>query len=145
MSCSIAAMLSLHHVSSPGLLRVGSGIVASSKRCLASLPHWATVDPATLGTNPEPYAVSNIVNGSWSTSEKRLVIPNPMDKYAPPVCAVPDTQGHELGSFVTSLKSVPKSGMHNPMKNVERYLKFGEISRKVKQHVVCAVSKFICS
>ncbi len=119
-------------------IRAGPGALRTPKRCLASLPTWATVDPASLGTNPKPYAVSNIVNGSWSTSEKNLIIPNPMDKYAPPVCTVPDTQGYELGPFVASLKSVPKSGVHNPMKNVDRYLKFGEISRKVKLMRVCS-------
>ena len=118
-------------------IRASASALTTPKRCLASLPTWATVDPASLGTNPKPYAVSNIVNGSWSTSEKNLIIPNPMDKNAPPVCTVPDTQGYELGPFVASLKSVPKSGVHNPMKNVDRYLKFGEISRKVKLMRVC--------
>lgn len=43
---------------------------------------------------------------------------------------MPDTREDELGPFVESLRSVPKSGVHNPLKNVERYLQFGEISRK---------------
>ena len=55
-----------------------------------------------------------------------------MDRDAPPVCTVPDTQGDELGPFIQSMKSVPKSGVHNPLKNVERYLQFGEISRLVR-------------
>jgi len=38
----------------------------------------------------------------------------------------------ELGPFVESLRGVPKSGVHNPIKNVERYRQFGEISRKVR-------------
>jgi 1-pyrroline-5-carboxylate dehydrogenase len=37
----------------------------------------------------------------------------------------------ELQPFVESLRGVPKSGVHNPLKNVERYVQFGEISRKV--------------
>jgi len=53
-----------------------------------------------------------------------------MDKHAPPVCTVPDTQPSELTPFIESMNRVPKSGVHNPLKNVERYLKFGEISRK---------------
>ena len=102
------------------------------RRSLSALPSWATLDPASLGSNPEPYAVSNLVNGSWSSSQTSLVIPNPMDRDAPPVCTVPDTQGDELGPFIQSMKSVPKSGVHNPLKNVERYLQFGEISRLVR-------------
>ena len=61
-----------------------------------------------------------------------MTIPNPMNKDAPPVCTIPDTQINELQPFVASLKSVPKSGVHNPLKNNERYLQFGEISRKVR-------------
>ena len=85
-----------------------------------------------LGTDPEPYTVSNIVNGSWCTTQATMTIPNPMDKDAPPVCTIPDTQINELQPFIESLKSVPKSGVHNPLKNNERYLQFGEISRKVR-------------
>ena len=63
---------------------------------------------------------------------KTMTIPNPLDRDAPPVCYVPDTAVEELGPFVESLRGVPKSGVHNPLKNVERYLMFGEISRKVR-------------
>jgi len=101
------------------------------RRALSALPSWATVDPSSLGSDPEPHAVSNIVAGTWSsTTAKSLTIPNPLDKNAPAVCTIPDTQVDELGPFIASLKGVPKSGVHNPLKNVERYLQFGEISRK---------------
>ena len=50
------------------------------------------------------------------------------------VCTIPDTQANELEPFIASLKSVPKSGVHNPLKNNERYLQFGEISRKVRRY-----------
>ena len=98
----------------------------------SSLPRWATLDPSSLGSDPVPHAVLNLVNGSWVGSEASLVIPNPMDRDAPPVCTVPDTGAHELGPFVESLRGVPKSGVHNPLRNVERYRQFGEISRKVR-------------
>lgn len=45
---------------------------------------------------------------------------------------MPDTSVEELAPFVESLRGVPKSGVHNPLKNVERYLMYGEISRKVR-------------
>jgi 1-pyrroline-5-carboxylate dehydrogenase len=97
---------------------------------MASLPSWATLDPTSLGSAPTPHSVENLVNGKWNPSTKSLIIPNPMDKDAPPVCTVPDTQLDELAPFIESMKRVPKSGVHNPLKNVERYLQFGEISRK---------------
>lgn len=104
--------------------------VASSS--LVSLPRWATLDPSNLGSDPVPHAVMNLVAGNWVGSEASIVVPNPMDRDAPPVCTVPDTGVHELGPFVESLRGVPKSGVHNPIKNVERYRQFGEISRKVR-------------
>ena len=57
----------------------------TTQRSLSAIPNWATLDPASLGArNSEPYAVSNIVNGLWCTSNASMTIPNPMDKDAPP-------------------------------------------------------------
>lgn len=38
----------------------------------------------------------------------------------PPMLQVPDTQLYEVEPFVASMRSTPKSGMHNPFKNPER-------------------------
>lgn len=116
----------------------GGGGGLPSQRSLSSssahLPSWATLDPSSLGIDNEPYAVRNMVDGNWidasTNKSSSMAIPNPLDKRGPAVCTVPDTSVDELGPFVESLRSVPKSGMHNPMKNVERYLQYGEISRK---------------
>lgn len=37
-----------------------------------------------------------------------------------PALQVPDTQLYEIEPFVASMKAVPKSGMHNPLKDPER-------------------------
>jgi 1-pyrroline-5-carboxylate dehydrogenase len=97
----------------------------------SSKPTWATVDPASMGTNPEPYAVSNLVGGKWVHADATMTIPHPLDKTAHPIFTVPDTQVDELGPFFESLRKVTKSGVHNPLKNPERYVQYGEISRKV--------------
>lgn len=92
---------------------------------------WATVNPDQLGEQG-PYAVSNIVNGQWcANTASRMSIPNPMDKDKPDIFTIPDTQTNELEPFIQSLRAVPKSGVHNPLKNNDRYVKFGDISRKV--------------
>ena len=114
--------------------------LSQSLRRLSSsqTPSWATVDPASLGSNPNPHNVLNIVGGQWQsedTIQKKLHIPNPMDKNAPDLCTVPDTSIEELEPFVKSMQSVPKSGVHNPLKNVERYLMYGDISRKVTKRI----------
>lgn len=108
-----------------------------------TIPSWATLDPQSLGVigqenQNDIHHVHNLVLGKWQ-SESRLqsqsqsnsiIIPNPMNKNAPPICTVPDTRIEDLTPFVDSMKRVPKSGLHNPLKNVERYLMYADISRK---------------
>ena len=97
-----------------------------------SIPRWATLDPDSLGVDSKPHHVLNIVGGKWSDDTKNMMeIPNPMNKDSPPVCTIPDTTIDELGPFKESMKAVTKSGVHNPLKNVQRYLMYGEISRRV--------------
>lgn len=107
-----------------------SSITMASKQ---SIP-WATLDPDSLGVDSKPHRVLNIVGGKWRNDAKNTMeIPNPMNKDSPPVCTIPDTTVDELGPYTESMKSVTKSGVHNPLKNVERYLMYGEISRKAGQ------------
>jgi len=40
---------------------------------------------------------------------------------------VPDTQVKEIDQLVENGKKVPKSGLHNPLKNPERYNQYGDI------------------
>lgn len=104
----------------------------SSMTSKKSIPTWATLDPDELGVNTKPHHVLNIVGGKWSGDTKNtMIIPNPMDKDSPPVCTIPDTAIDEIDPFIQSMKAVTKSGVHNPLKNVERYLMYGEISRRV--------------
>ena len=43
----------------------------------------------------------------------------------------PNTSMDDIEPFIESLKSCPKSGLHNPFKNKERYLMLSEVNRKV--------------
>lgn len=93
-------------------------------------PVWATCDPKDMGVDNEPYAVKNLVGGKWETGTSAVItVPHPLNADAPPIFTVPDTQISELDPFFKSLRKVPKSGVHNPMKNPERYVQYGEISR----------------
>jgi 1-pyrroline-5-carboxylate dehydrogenase len=98
---------------------------------MSSIP-WATMDPKALGASAEPYAVPNIVDGKFTTAKNTMEIVHPMDRYAHPIFTIPDTQADEIQPFVDSLRKVSKSGLHNPLKNPERYLHYGEISRQVR-------------
>jgi 1-pyrroline-5-carboxylate dehydrogenase len=85
-----------------------------------------------MGQSSTPYAVPNLVDGQWTTKfQKTLDIIHPLDKNALPIFSVYDTQPDEIQPFLESLRKVPKSGMHNPIKNPERYVQYGEISRQV--------------
>ena len=100
---------------------------------------WATIDPEMLGVASSPYHLSNLVGGAWQkVSKARMEIPHPMDKDAPAIFSIPDTQIDELAPFIASLEKVPKSGVHNPLKHNDRYVHLGEVSRKV-----CAFSIYI--
>lgn len=90
----------------------------------------------------EPHAVSNLVGGQWTTTRSTIEIIHPMDRDAKPIFTVPDTQEDEIGPFVESLRSCPKSGLHNPLKNPERYLQFGDISRKVQFSTCMCLSMY---
>ena len=100
------------------------------------IPTWATFDPKLLGTTETPYAVQNIVHGVWqppsatANNDDVIPIPHPYNTDVPyPIFTVPNTTN--LQPFIESLRQCPKTGLHNPYKNVERYVQYGDISRKV--------------
>jgi 1-pyrroline-5-carboxylate dehydrogenase len=101
------------------------------------IPSWATYDPYSAGSKgKEIYAVPNLVDGQWShdSSKQTMSIIDPLDKDKGPIFTICDTQEDEIQPFIDSLRKVPKSGLHNPLKKPERYLQYGDISRKVRQH-----------
>lgn len=117
----------------------------------SSIPTWASFDPLAVGTTSSSHvhAVTNIVDGKQTTTRSIMEIVNPMNKDVSPIFTIPDTQLDEIEPFIKSLRKCPKSGMHNPLKNPERYLEFGEISRKVrktrtKNEMICT-KKHLCT
>lgn len=118
----------------PSLIKRKS--LSTARKCFLStnssfrIPEWATIDPMSLGETTTVYDVQNIVSGQWTGSSKKMTIPNPMDKKKPPIFTIPDTQGKELQPYIDSMSKIPKSGVHNPLKNVNRYLEYGEITRQ---------------
>lgn len=136
LNASRVTLRRLHHKSFPIAAAAGSTshfhttIITSTQ----VIPKWATLNPDSLGVDSKPHHVLNIVGGKWNGDTKRIMeIPNPMNKDAPVVCTIPDTNADEIDPFIESMKTVKKSGVHNPLKNVERYLMYGEISRKAGQ------------
>jgi 1-pyrroline-5-carboxylate dehydrogenase len=75
-----------------------------------------------------------LVNGQWKESKTSSVFVDPLN--GEPFLQVPDTDAAgEIDEFIKSLKKCSKSGLHNPLKNPERYVMYGDISAKVAQHL----------
>lgn len=94
-----------------------------------SFSKWAAYYPAsTLGDKKNP-RLENFVNGSFCSPPEcdTQCLPDPMT--GAPMLHLPLTDGAlALEPFLMRMKEVPKSGLHNPLKNVDRYVKYGEIS-----------------
>jgi len=85
---------------------------------------FATVDPFAGMTAGAPGKLQNLVDGQWVDSEPyRDDIVDPMNGEA--FLKVPDTQ--DLAPFIAGLRSCPKSGLHNPLKNNDRYVHLGRV------------------
>ncbi|PFH32202.1 aldehyde dehydrogenase (NAD) family protein [Besnoitia besnoiti] len=88
---------------------------------------FANVDPDNL-SGACPHTVQNLVQGKWTTTRETYDVVDPMNGDA--FIKSPYTKGDELEPFIASLKAVPKSGLHNPLKNPERYVLYGQILQK---------------
>lgn len=75
--------------------------------------------------------LQNFVNGQWKGTKKYQDVLDPMN--GEKFMTMPDTDLQELDEFAESLKKCPKSGLHNPLKNPERYLLYGEVCRKASE------------
>jgi len=88
------------------------------------VPDFATVDPFDGMTAAEPGLLQNLVGGQWVDSAGGYVdLIDPMNGET--FLREPDT--HDHAPFIDGLKSCPKSGLHNPLKNPERYVYLGEV------------------
>ena len=52
-----------------------------------------------------------------------------------PFISYPDTSAEEGVPFVASLRRVPKTGLHNPLKHPERYNMYGAVSAAVAEEL----------
>lgn len=110
---------------------------------------FSKVDPFTL-SEKAPGKMYNLVDGKWKeTKDYRWVI-DPMN--GEKFLQMPNTNDEELKEFAESLRKVPKTGLHNPLKNVQRYVMYGEICRKASEllnqedvvaHFVKLIQRFV--
>jgi 1-pyrroline-5-carboxylate dehydrogenase len=75
-------------------------------------------------TSAAPGVVRNLLRGEWIDADTfRDDLPDPL--HGGQFLQVPDSR--VFGPFIESLRSCPKSGLHNPLKNPERYIELGAV------------------
>ncbi|XP_024017266.1 delta-1-pyrroline-5-carboxylate dehydrogenase 12A1, mitochondrial [Morus notabilis] len=95
-------------------------------RSVHSLP-FATVEVEEI-SGSKPAEVHNLVQGKWTTSPCWNTLVDPLN--GEPFIKVAEIDEKGTQPFVESLSKCPKHGLHNPFKDPERYLLFGDISAK---------------
>ena len=107
--------------------------MAHSRRSFSQhLKAFATIDPDNLSTANK---AMNLVDGEWKSTAQYYDLIDPMT--GKPMMKIPETgiNGNmsEIEPFIDSLLAVPKHGLHNPLKNKERYLMLGAVMRKTAE------------
>ena len=69
--------------------------------------------------------VKNLINGNWTKVKNYVPVNNVLNGEVSHKVA--ETSKKELIPFINSMKTIPKSGLHNPFKNPERYLMLGDV------------------
>jgi hypothetical protein len=119
-----------------GMLRVGARrsvtrALSQHARC-ASVPAWATVDPWKM-SGAEPAVGKNLCGGVWSDAKSTHDIIDPLNGEA--FIKVPNTSVDEIGPFVERMANCPRTGLHNPLRDVERYNMLGEVMARGAQEL----------
>ena len=73
----------------------------------------------------------NFVNGEFHSTKKYEEFPCPLT--GKKMLEVPLTDISEMKPFKDFINSCPRSGLHNPLKNVDRYVMYGQICRKIAE------------
>lgn len=107
----------------------------STFRCLrwmSTLPKWATVDPLKVsGSNP--HTVVNILDGKSVTTSQTTKVVDPMNGENFLQNSMADNE--LVQKFVDSQRRIPRWGLHNPIKNVGRYVMYGDVFFRIAQEM----------
>lgn len=89
---------------------------------------WATVNPELLSPS-HPAQLQNLIQGNWKGTSSCISFQDPLN--GGNFISVPNTSTSEAEEFFNSARSIPKSGLHNPFKDITRYRLYGAICEKV--------------
>ncbi len=91
---------------------------------MPGMPEFATVDPWNEMSGAVPGRVQNLLAGRWLDGDAtRDDIVDPLNGEL--FLHVPDTR--DVDGFIDGLRGCPKTGLHNPLKNPERYVMLGQV------------------
>ena len=91
---------------------------------MSRVPEFATVDPFDGMTAANPGILQNLVGGQWVNGDGGYYdLIDPMNGEV----FVREPTTSDLTPYLDGLKSCPKSGMHNPIKNPDRYVYLGQV------------------
>ncbi len=97
---------------------------------MSQIPSFATMDPFTGMTPDNPGVARNLVGGPWVDGDQFLPdIPDPMSGGL--FLRIPATR--KIDPFIQSLRTCPKSGLHNPLKNPQRYVELGRVCARAAE------------
>ena len=92
----------------------------------ATLREFATIDPENLSKTSK---LQNLCGGEWMSTKSYEDLIDPLTGNVMGKVPLTDAET-EIKPFIDSLKAVPKTGLHNPLKNVERYLMYGDVCKR---------------
>lgn len=70
-----------------------------------------------------------LVGGIWKEAAEKVNLVDPMNGET--FLKVSNANENELKEISENVMKCPKSGMHNPLKNVERYNMYGDVCSQV--------------
>ena len=130
------ASVSLHRAGAGGLPAAARHLLCA-RRLLSShaVPSWATVDPDAM-SGTQPAIGANLCGGRWWSPAETAATHDIVDPLnGEPFIRVPDTSASEIDPYVDRMRSAPRTGLHNPIKNPERYNMLGEVCAKAAQEM----------
>ena len=98
-------------------------VLLRNKNCFSTVPKWSTVDPWQVSAS-NPYTIENLLDGKWKKSPKTEPVVDPLNNGNFLFNSLPEGK-QELDAYVASQRKVPHYGLHNPIRNVNRYMQFG--------------------
>ena len=99
-------------------------------RPYTTVSSFSRLNPSEL-SGKNPYHQEHLVNGCWTRGTSFKGIPDPLN--GEEFLLVPLEKFENMSPLIEKIRQIPRHGLHNPIKNVERYRIYGEVSRRLAE------------